>query len=359
MRLLSLCTGYGGLDLAVEAFFDCELVACAEIDKYASLAIDKHFAVPNLGDIKAIDWSSLTDIDIMTAGYPCQPFSHAGHRKGTEDVRHIWPHIKEGISIIRPSIVVLENVRGHLSLGFKEVLQELTEIGYDAVWTVVRASDVGAPHQRARLFIIAYTNGNGREISTKRQQSSQSQSHGISTQESSTNSNSHACKESRRVGRGLRSPSSQIIDGTDRQINGCCGSKDVQHPDAISQRFALGNNNGRSQGNQGKSQSEPFFVDSSCCNTNDQQIPSNGQMSKLGRRFDTRLEMSMRSVPNPLVDGKLNTKFVEYMMGLPEGWVTDLPISRAQQFKMLGNGVVPQQAFRALEILWTMKGTYA
>ena len=285
-RLLSLCTGYGGLDLAVEAFFDCELVACAEIDKYASLAIDKHFKVPNLGDIKLIDWASLGDIDIMTAGYPCQPFSHAGQRKGIDDERHIWPYIKEGISVLRPSLVILENVRGHLSLGFKEVLQELTEIGYDATWTVVRASDVGAPHQRARLFIIAY-------------------------------SNSDAFTQSRRADRGLRGEASAIKHRSNRQ----------EHWDSFE----------------------------NASNADTKQLSADRQAPQLGWRFETRFEMSLRQIPTPLVDGKLNTKFVEYMMGLPEGWVTDLPISRAQQFKMLGNGVVPQQAYYALEKLWHMR----
>lgn len=287
MKLLSLCTGYGGLDLAVEAFFDCELVACAEIDKYASLVIEKEFlGVPNLGDIKELTWASLGKIDIITAGYPCQPFSHAGQRKGTEDERHIWPYIKKGIGILRPSLVILENVRGHLSLGFKEVLQELTEIGYDAIWTVVRASDVGAPHQRARLFIIAY-------------------------------SNSDALTQSRRADRNLRSETSEIEHRSNRQ----------EHWDSFK--------------NVGDADTE--------------QLSTDGQASKLGWRFETRFEMSLRQIPTPLVDGKLNTKFVEYMMGLPEGWVTDLPISRAQQFKMLGNGVVPQQAYYALEKLWHLR----
>lgn len=286
MKLLSLCTGYGGLDLAVEAFFDCELVACAEIDKYASLAIDKHFGVPNVGDIKQLDWASLGNIDIITAGYPCQPFSHAGQRKGTEDERHIWPHIKEGIGILRPSLVILENVRGHFSLGFKEVLQDLAGIGYDAVWTVVRASDVGAPHQRARLFIIA-------------------------------NSNSNAFTQSRRTDRDIRGEASAIKHGSNRQ----------EHWGSLE----------------------------NVSNADTKQLSADRQTPKLGWRFETRFEMSLRQIPTPLVDGKLNTKFVEYMMGLPEGWVTDLPISRAQQFKMLGNGVVPQQAYYALEKLWHMR----
>ena len=321
MKLLSLCTGYGGLDLAVEAFFDCELVACAEIDKYAGLAIDKHFKVPNLGDIKLIDWTSLGDIDIMTAGYPCQPFSHAGNRKGTKDERHIWPYIKDGIGILRPSLVVLENVRGHLSLGFKEVLQDLASIGYDAIWTVVRASDVGAPHQRARLFTIAYPNITGSQRWNKALLSTRKTDKRYSDKGTSSDPNSDACKESRRIDRSIHQKASEIKNWTDRNEHGSCCQLTTD------------------------------------ADRHEQQ--GNRQVQGLGRRFDTRYQMRMRRSPNPLdLNGKLNEVFVEYMMGLPVGWVTDLPISRAQKLKMLGNGVVPQQAFYALEKLWAIKEAF-
>ena len=156
MKIGSLCTGYGGLDMAVEAYFNAETVWCAEYDQHASKLIEQRFGYVNYGDITKIDWASVEPIDILTAGYPCQPFSVAGNRQGSNDARHLWPYIKEAISALRPRWVVLENVRGHLSLGFKEVLKDLAEVGYDAKWQVVRASDVGAPHQRARLFVIAY-----------------------------------------------------------------------------------------------------------------------------------------------------------------------------------------------------------
>jgi DNA (cytosine-5)-methyltransferase 1 len=285
LKIGSLCTGYGGLDLAVEAYFKAETIWCAEIDKYASQVIEQRFDIPNYGNIKEIDWASLEPIDILTAGYPCQPFSHAGYRKGTDDDRHIFPYILEAISTLRPKYAIMENVRGHLSLGLKEVLEGLTSIGYDARWEIVRASEVGAPHQRARLFIIAYPNGN-------------------------------ACKESRRIDRSVQSETTEIINWSDRSINGCSDT-DVSNP-------------------------------------NDQHKPHNGQVQELGRRFTSRCEMHMQEPPNALdYEEKLNAYFVEYMMGLPKGWVTETGLSRAQQLKMLGNGVVPQQAEYALELLLT------
>jgi DNA (cytosine-5)-methyltransferase 1 len=281
MKIGSLCTGYGGLDLAVETFFDAETVWCAETDKYASHVITKRFTIPNYGDIKAIDWGSVEPIDILTAGYPCQPFSHAGQRKGKNDERHLWPYILEAISVLHPRIVVLENVRGHISLGMEEVLKGLASNGYDAKWSVVRASDVGAPHQRARIFIIAY-------------------------------SNSYAHKEPRRTNSSIYGQTSKVINRPDWHEYGCgCQTSD----------------------------------------TDNQHKPHNRQVQKLGRRFTSRCQMPMQTPPNALAEDKLNSVFVEYMMGLPVGWVTDCDLSNAQTMKLLGNGVVPQQAYYALELL--------
>jgi DNA (cytosine-5)-methyltransferase 1 len=309
MKIGSLCTGYGGLDLAVETFFDAEMVWCAENDKYASKVIEARFNKPNLGDIKQIDWGSIEPIDILTAGYPCQPFSHAGHRKGENDERHIWPHILKGISILRPKFIILENVRGHLSLGFKEVLSDLAENGYDAKWRIVRASDVGAPHQRARLFIIAYSNSEGLQRTWHKADDF--------TDGFTSNTNCDACEESRRADREISTKSRGLQAGQDI----------------------------------GQARSEHGCSCKASCNTNNQYQSYNREMSELGGRFASRCEMSMQDIPNALVDDKLNAKFVEYMMGLPGGWVTDLELSRSQQLKMLGNGVVPQQAYYALELL--------
>ena len=301
LKIGSLCTGYGGLDLAVEEHFNAETVWCAEFDKYASKVIEQRFNIPNYGNIKEIDWALLEPIDILTAGYPCQPFSTAGERKGTDDERHIFPYILEAISILRPRWVILENVRGHLTLGLKEVLAGLATIGYDARWQVVRASDAGAPHQRARVFIVAYPNSQSRGVSSQDKETaantesrgSGSEPFGVSTTntgtgchcETITNSNCNACEKSRRTNSSVHGSTSEIINRTDRK-----------------------------------------------------------------KHWDSS-EIVKRELP-PTLDqqGKLNAVFVEYMMGLPIGWVTGTGLSRAQQLKILGNGVVPQQAKLALEL---------
>jgi len=297
--------------MAVEAYFNAETVWVSEIDKYASQVIDQRINKPNLGDLKVINWAQVEPIDIITAGYPCQPFSHAGYRKGSDDERHLWPYIKEVISHLRPKYVVLENVAGHLSLGFDQVLADLTEIGYDATWRIVRASDVGAPHPRKRLFVIAYPISQGLQRCGWQERRIRS--------ETSSNANSDAHAQPRRTIRSLSKQSYGLRDGQDQG----------QARDEYGRRGATITGN-----------------------TDNQYQPHNRQMPQLRSRFATRREMSMQTAPNTLDQlGRLNPEFVEYMMGLPVGWVTDAGLSRAQQLKMLGNGVVPQQAYHAISLI--------
>ena len=155
MKVGSFFTGYGGLDIAVGG----DLQWYAEIEPAACQVLAEHYPdVPNLGGMTKIDWALVPPVDILTGGYPCQPFSHAGNRKGKDDERHLWPYVCAAIDALRPRYAILENVAGHLTLGFADVLSDLARIGFDAEWGTFRASDVGAPHQRNRLFIVAYPN---------------------------------------------------------------------------------------------------------------------------------------------------------------------------------------------------------
>ena len=163
MRTGSLFSGAGGLDMAVEAVFGATTAWHCELNPAASKVLAHRFpSVPNLGDITTIGkhpkvgWDYVEPVDILCGGYPCQPFSTAGQRKGTADERHLWPYFAEAIRGLRPRFVVLENVAGHRSMGFDSVLADLAAIGYDAQWCSLRASDVGAPHRRERLFVLAH-----------------------------------------------------------------------------------------------------------------------------------------------------------------------------------------------------------
>ncbi len=166
----SLFSGIGGLDLGLERA-GMRVIWQSEIDPYACRVLQKHWKdVPNHGNIKEIDWNSVERPDVICGGYPCQPFSTAGKRRGEEDSRHLWPWVREAISRLRPRYAILENVRGHLSLGGLSVIGELASIGYDAEWRIVSAASVGANHKRDRIIIVAYPNSynapDGRKCST-------------------------------------------------------------------------------------------------------------------------------------------------------------------------------------------------
>ena len=118
---------------------------------------------PIWSDLKTFPAQEFRDrVDLLVAGYPCQPFSAAGKRLGTEDPRHLWPHIAGSIRVIRPRFCFFENVEGHISLGLREVIGELEEIGYQTAWGIFSAREVGAPHQRKRVFILGYSNSTPR-----------------------------------------------------------------------------------------------------------------------------------------------------------------------------------------------------
>ena len=161
---VSLCAGYGGIDLGLKraipnlrtiAFSEIEAFACANlVAKMEAGCLD---AAPIWTDVKTFPWEEFRGkVDILSGGYPCQPFSAAGKRLGKDDPRHLWPWIADGIRVCRPAMCFFENVEGHISLGLREVIGELEEIGYRATFGVFSAAEVGATHQRKRLFILAH-----------------------------------------------------------------------------------------------------------------------------------------------------------------------------------------------------------
>jgi DNA (cytosine-5)-methyltransferase 1 len=161
VKVGSLFSGIGGLDLGLERA-GMTVAWQSEIDPYACRVLAKHWPdVPNLGDITTIDWSTVEPVDIICGGYPCQPFSNNGHRKGSDDQRHLWPFMLDAIRVLRPRYVVAENVPGHLSLGFDRVLADLASLGFDVEWSIIPACAFGAPHTRERLYFVAHTQGLG------------------------------------------------------------------------------------------------------------------------------------------------------------------------------------------------------
>jgi DNA (cytosine-5)-methyltransferase 1 len=283
MKIGSLCTGYGGLDIAVERFFGAETVWVSDNDPKVSQWLAENLPeAPNLGDVKLVDWDSVSPIDIMTAGYPCQPFSLAGKREGVNDPRHIWPDVYRGICALRPRYVVLENVPGHRKHGFGEVLGDLAEARYDCRWISLSASHVGAPHKRERVFIV-----------------------GIAAD-----------------------PIGELWDGSRFQRE----RRGAEHSNsAVSATHSP----------------SWWWIDSDGVDYS----PAVGRWEEfLGRQAPAPHVSSSRSktgfVPSQY--------FYEWMMGLDEGHVTDSQIPVGAQKKILGNGVVPEQAFQALRLLFSI-----
>jgi DNA (cytosine-5)-methyltransferase 1 len=158
----SLCSGYGGLDLAVMAVTGARLAWCAETDRYAADVLAHHWpGVPNLGDLTALNWATVPPVDLVSAEWPCQDISYAGRGAGiTEGTRSgLWLHIAVGLRHLGPSYVYLENVAALRTRGLATVLGDLAALGYDTQWTCLRASDAGAPHRRDRLLVLAVRPG--------------------------------------------------------------------------------------------------------------------------------------------------------------------------------------------------------
>lgn len=160
---LALCSGAGGLSLGLKlAIPSIRTVAHVERESYAAAALVARMAdeamdpAPVWDDLATFDgrpWRGV--VDLVSAGYPCQPFSAAGKRLGTKDPRHLWPHVRRIINEVRPEWVFLENVEGHLSLGYRLVRCQLERLGFRVAEGLFSASEVGAPHQRKRLFVLA------------------------------------------------------------------------------------------------------------------------------------------------------------------------------------------------------------
>ncbi|WP_238991693.1 DNA cytosine methyltransferase [Gemmobacter caeruleus] len=164
---LSLCSGAGGLDLGLAiAIPGYRAVGHVERETFAAAALvarmedaslDQAVVWDDVGTFDGRPWRGA--VDIVTAGYPCQPFSVAGKRRGADDPRHLWPHVARIIGEVEPPFVFLENVAHHLRLGFPEVAAGLVGMGYRLAAGLFTAAEVGAPHKRERLFILAIREG--------------------------------------------------------------------------------------------------------------------------------------------------------------------------------------------------------
>lgn len=291
----SICTGIGGLDLAVGG----DLAWVAETNKDAAAVLDVRFPdVTNIGD-----WTQLDcfEVDVLIGGLPCQPVSAAGRGKGKDDERYLYDELVRILrsSDMRPALV-LENVRGFLyprhGRELWRLVSALADMGYMGRYGVVRASDAGAPHRRERWFCVAtHPDGAG----------------------------------------------SQGQEPAQRQYVPTGGSALATHPDGEGQRQRSEQDSEQIAGERG-----PCGDDVERCGMGVEW----GDYELAVRRWEYVLR---RPAPAPLDGRRLSPRFVEWMMGFPDGWVTDpsLGLSRTAQLRCLGNAVVPQQARLALEVV--------
>lgn len=337
LRHVDLCSGIGGFSLAFEEVGLSKTIMFCDTEKWCRDILAKHWPnVPITEDVKELandPERNVPDCDILTAGYPCQPFSVAGKQRGTEDDRHIWPYIFRIVAHKRPTWCCFENVYGHVGMGLDEVLHDLESEGYATRTFIVPASGIGARHKRDRLWIIARNVGNPksggrgefRESSEKKGNKS-SQINGGQSFSSST-----------------ISPRPNDVAHTGRELWGQGNTEGV--PEDTSKRSASSVHN--QSGSQGQSSDVEYS------NSNDVQ----GQRFELNSSQSSGLrcgEAERSSSSRPLVPelGGMANGLPTRLDGF-DGWGTepeDIPrlvtgmTGRANRLKGLGNAIVPQIA---------------
>ena len=166
MKHMDLFSGIpvGGFALAAR-WVGWETIGFCEIDPYCQKVLRKHWPdVPIYDDIRELSGEEVGPVDIISGGYPCQPFSVAGERRGEKDDRHLWPEFARIIREAKPTYVVCENVAGHISMGLDDVLSDLEGLGYTWEAFVIPACAVNAKHRRDRVWIIGNANNAGKSI---------------------------------------------------------------------------------------------------------------------------------------------------------------------------------------------------
>ena len=361
MRVGELCAGYNGLGMAVEEVFGATPAWFSEYDAAPSKILAHHYPdVPNYGDMTKIDWAGIEQANIISGGTPCQDLSHAGRRKGmTEGTRsNLWVQMREAIAIQKPAYVVWENVRGAYSAtaasdleqcpgcvgdpadwgavlrALGRVLGDLSDLGYDCQWRGLRAADVGAPHGRFRVFILAANRdhlGDNRCWERAKQNRRAEPANGSNTP-----------TQPQGVGRREGRAEHARLEGRPNAV--ISGRADI--PDAISCRRSRRARKARREAiirTASERSSEGIVW---------------GEYEPAIRRWESRLG---RTAPRPTEPTgrnnghRLSPRFTEWMMGVPDGWITSpaIGLTRNEQIKACGNGVVPQQAAAALRDMLT------
>ena len=337
--VLSFCSGYAGiergLDLAginhrVIAYVEIEAFAIANlVSKMESGQLDP---APIYTNLKTFPSELFRDaVDIITGGYPCQPFSAAGKRLGEKDPRHLWPYIREHIRTIQPARVFLENVEGHISMGLPTVISDLEEDCYRATWGLFSAREVGAPHQRKRVYIMADT---------------------ISLRHRWGNSDGREDKRQKVLsGEQGRSEVGSKVEGRSK----CGGSMGYTEHDGSLATTERGSTEEASTDNKERQESS--------CKSEGASQSHSGRDLQTGELADTEsqrvqgLRASGEQEPGAYGEAELPVRQGQRPRQAnwePEprvGRVVDGCADRVDRIRLLGNGVVPQTAAKAWQVL--------
>jgi len=313
IRILSLCSGYGGLELGLRRVLGARMrtVAYVEVEAFAvanlvsKMETGKLDAVPVWTDIKTFDGRPFCGrVHGIIGGYPCQPFSVAGKRQGTADPRHLWPFIAGIIKAVRPIWCFFENVPGHLSIGFTEVYRGLRDMDYSVEAGLFTAAECGAPHRRQRLFILAYSQS-----------------------------------------RGLWGPEQECDNQADTRGRRCNAIQLNQ-----SQLSQLGNTEGTGQQGGIYGQGQEQFG-----RTSTRWPARPGQEQYEWEEPRVVLHAKSKRLEGICKTGEGGKKSYESIEGQAQsrlGGAVDGTACRVDRLRLLGNGVVPQQAEKAFRELW-------
>ncbi|WP_433890700.1 DNA cytosine methyltransferase [Streptomyces sp. CA-111067] len=364
-RALALCAGYGGLECALSAGLGLVPVAYADNDPFAATVFAAHHpSIPNLGDITTADWQTIAATfapQVVVAGFPCRNISNAGKRDGIHGQwSRIWKNVHAAVRVIRPRYVFLENVAALRSRGLDVVAGDLAQDGYDARWTCLRAGDpeTGAPHVRDRWFCLAHRadadpDDLGRHWRTRNlpqpPRRDEPADPGHQAPRPRVGLDDRALTPPALLptpaARDWKSGASNLIGTNSRPLN------EVVVNLLPTPKASDGPHGGPNQ----RDTHGRYYLPGQAVRLDSRWIAHDGTDYRPAiHRWET---VTGRPAPCPTEPGtrgnrRLSPLFVEWMMGLPAGWVTDVPdIPRAQQLKILGNGVVPQQAHRAYGLL--------
>lgn len=320
LTLGSVFSGAGFLDLGLERA-GMELRWHSESDPHAAKVLAHHWpGMPNLGDVTAADWSGVEPVDVLAGGFPCQPFSDAGLRKGTEDERWMWPAYARAVRALRPSYVIVENVSALLrSDAFGWVLADLAEAGYVGRWSCIRACDVGAPHRRERVFIVAHADDHRR---------------GRLRDKPALNREvrDDPCRDARTGGPQTVAHADEHGRGAEPGLPRRRGG--LRQPRYDIDRRGTSALDADQQGRQGDRRGEGWRA----------LFAGSPDLARYIPAIE-RWERLFRPAPDPLDDrGRLNPAWSEWMLGCDAGWVSDLDLPFSAKHRCIGNGVQVQVA---------------